>query len=341
MKLLIVTQAVDINNPVLGFFHRWIEEFAKKFEFVTVICLEKGEYELPNNVKVLSLGKEEGKSRIKYLYRFYKYIWQERKNYDAVFVHMNPEYVCLGGMVWRFLSKKIGLWYTHKNVDFKLRIAEKLTDFIFTASKESMRLNSPKRIVTGHGIDTDFFNISSGKKNNSSIKKILTVGRITESKNILLMLQAILLVKENIVFTIVGAPHTSADYSYIKELEKFIDINELKDKVFFIGPKKSSDIKKYLEDTDIFLNASNTGSLDKAVLEAMSMNVDIIVSNQAFSDIIPSQYVSCDMFSFASKISEVCSQKTTIRKYRDIIICYHNIGVLIEKLSKLYNGTNE
>jgi hypothetical protein len=60
MKLLIITQKVDINDPILGFFHRWIEEFAKHCEKITVICLYKGTYNLPNNVKVLSLGKEEG-----------------------------------------------------------------------------------------------------------------------------------------------------------------------------------------------------------------------------------------------------------------------------------------
>ena len=71
MKLLIITQKVDINDPVLGFFHRWLEEFAKHYEFVTVICLEKGEHRLPENVKVLSLGKEKLKienSKFLFLY---------------------------------------------------------------------------------------------------------------------------------------------------------------------------------------------------------------------------------------------------------------------------------
>ena len=90
MKLLIITQKVDINDDVLGFFHRWLEEFAKHCEKITVICLEMGEYKLPENVKVLSLGKEDRVSKLKYIWRFYKYIWQEQKNYDKVFVHMNP-----------------------------------------------------------------------------------------------------------------------------------------------------------------------------------------------------------------------------------------------------------
>ena len=59
MRLLILTQKVDINDNNLGFFHRWIEEFARHCESVIVVCLQKGEYHLPPNVKILSLGKEK------------------------------------------------------------------------------------------------------------------------------------------------------------------------------------------------------------------------------------------------------------------------------------------
>jgi len=58
MKPLILTQKIDINDDVLGFFHNWIKEFAKHCESVVVVCLRKGEYDLPENVKILSLGKE-------------------------------------------------------------------------------------------------------------------------------------------------------------------------------------------------------------------------------------------------------------------------------------------
>ena len=58
MRLLIVTQVVDQNDSVLGFFHRWIEEFAKNCEKVHVICLKESVHNLPENVAVHSLGKE-------------------------------------------------------------------------------------------------------------------------------------------------------------------------------------------------------------------------------------------------------------------------------------------
>ena len=59
MKLLILTQKVDKNDDVLGFMHGWIAEFAKHCEKVTVIALGVGEFDLPRNVTVLSLGKDK------------------------------------------------------------------------------------------------------------------------------------------------------------------------------------------------------------------------------------------------------------------------------------------
>ena len=74
MKLLILTQKLDNTDDDLGFFHEWIEEFTEQCEQVTVICLFKGDYNFPDNVKILSLGKEGGVSRIKYLFRFYAFV---------------------------------------------------------------------------------------------------------------------------------------------------------------------------------------------------------------------------------------------------------------------------
>lgn len=79
MKLLICTQTVDREDPVLGFFCSWIAEFAKRCEKVTVICLKEGAHTLPNNVVIYSLGKERGAtSRLKYATRFWKLIRRER-----------------------------------------------------------------------------------------------------------------------------------------------------------------------------------------------------------------------------------------------------------------------
>ncbi len=163
MKFLILTQKVDRNDPILGFFHRWIEEFVKRCERVIIICLEEGEYNLSQNVKVFSLGKEGSHSRAKYLWNFYKYLWQERKNYDAVFVHLNQEYVLLGGILWLLLGKKVFMWRNHHMGNFLTDLAGLFCSKIFCTSKYSYTAKHKKTVLMPVGIDTDkiFREISS------------------------------------------------------------------------------------------------------------------------------------------------------------------------------------
>ncbi|MBI1998848.1 MAG: glycosyltransferase family 4 protein [Parcubacteria group bacterium] len=177
MRLLIVTQKVDRDDDLLGFFHQWICEFAKHCELVTVICLEEGTHNLPANVRVLSLGKEHcGKleerpflaeqgaalrkfstARIKYLLNFYKYVWSERRNYDSVFVHMNTEYMVLAGWLWRLMGKKIALWHVHFETNWRLRLAGLFAHTIFTTTLDGCRMWRKKVRAIGHGIDVARF----------------------------------------------------------------------------------------------------------------------------------------------------------------------------------------
>ena len=57
--------------------------------------LRKGEFNLPSNVRVLSLGKDRG-WKIKATFYFYIFTFYSTKDYDAVFVHMNPIWVVWG-----------------------------------------------------------------------------------------------------------------------------------------------------------------------------------------------------------------------------------------------------
>ncbi len=319
MKLLICTQKVDKNDPILGFFHRWIEEFATQCESIIVICLEKGEYTLPENVQVLSLGKEGGVSRLKYIYNFYRYIWKERKKYDSIFVHMNQVYVILGGLLWRILGKKISIWYTHKSVTFSLRVAEGFVDTIFTASKKSFRLKSKKVMVVGHGIDTSLF--SPEKYSNRKDDTILTVGRISESKQIIKMLD-ILKDYPSFKLVIVGSPVTKEDFIYRDRFLNEVEQRELNNQVEIVGDVPQGELPPFYAKAKVFINLSVTGSLDKAVLEALSMNVPVYTTNEAFND---TEYPVNHSF------TEALNSKKETRSY---IVELHSLQKLIQLLSK-------
>lgn len=285
MRLLIVTQTVDAGDSDLGFFVRWIEEFARQCEQMEVICLCEGAHALPANVHVHSLGKTEDSTqrtanRIRYVWRFYALIWKLRHDYDTVFVHMNPEYVILGGAFWRLWRKRIALWYTHKNVDLKLRISEKLAHIVFTASKESFRLASRKVRVMGHGIDTDFF---SPDPSVSRGGHLLSVGRLMPSKRHDLAIRYV--VQEGKELRIAGE---GPERERLEALTR-----ELGVQVRFLGGMSQAQLRDEYRKAAFLIHTSETGSLDKVVLEALACGLPVHTNDPALKALqdVPPAYV--------------------------------------------------
>ncbi len=333
MRLLIITQKVDSNDSVLGFMVDWIKEFSKYCQKLTVICLQKGEYNFPANVKILSLGKEIAQSKIKYIINFYKYIWQERKNYDIVFTHMNPEYIVLGGLLWKIWGKKIALWYTHKRVDLKLRLAEKLANIVFTASAKSFRLKSKKINIMGHGINTELF-IPALEPVKEKI--ILNVDRISPTKNQLVMIKIFKDIKEKIgdcQLYLVGAPVREADENYFNTLKEYVKNNNLIKQVKFFGAIANKNTPDLYRQAKVSVNFSATGSLDKTILEAMACDLPVVTTNEAFKHIVPAENYSQDFMNAKEKIIYFLQQDNR-QNYRDIIIRDHSLNNLIANIIK-------
>ncbi|MHB8651690.1 MAG: glycosyltransferase family 4 protein [Minisyncoccota bacterium] len=296
MNLLILTQKVDRMDPVLGFFHRWIEEFAKHCEQVTVIALGVGEYELPKNVRVFSLGKSsqglpvpggEQLQKIRYVARFYRLMWRERKNYDGVFVHMNQVYVLLGGIFWKIVYKPVGFWYVHRAKTFSLWIAEKFVDVIFTSLKNSFTLVTKKSIYLGHGVD-----IVTSIRPHEYLKKrkgnaLLCVGRITPIKDQKTIIRACGILARggiDVMCTFVGGIAASGDGTYFSELHDLTKKEGIEEKVFFKGSMPQRELPAYYWQSGIHINACPTGGLDKVVIEGMLGGAIPVVANEAFRD---------------------------------------------------------
>lgn len=286
MRLLITTQKLDKYDPILGFFHSWVAEFAKHCESVHVICLFKGEYDLPDNVHVFSLGKEEKQSRFQYLIHFYWFIIHERKKYDAVFVHMNQIYVVLAGFLWKMFGKKIGLWYTHRAIHWTLRVATYFADHIFTASKEGFNIATPKLHIIGHGIDIEQFK-NSGSHSRKTLE-ILSVSRVTRIKNLDTLVRAVaLLAKEGmkVKCTIVGPQVTPDDARYFGELQTLIKTEGIEKNVSFIGGVPNEKVRDYYWKSDINVNLAPTGGVDKVIIEGIAGGVMPLASNTAFVEV--------------------------------------------------------
>ena len=287
MRLLICTQAVDRNDSALGFFHAWLENFAKECESVTVICLRKGKYSLPKNVEIISLGERH---RILRAFEVCTIAWGRRTEYDAVFVHMNPEYVVAAGWLWRLRGKRIGLWYVHNGLTTLLRIAHSFSNVIFTVSNETFPIQSSKVRITGHGIDTDLFKPISAVDNFVGTSfRVVTTGRIAARKNTRKLIEAVLTFAQkhtNVVFDVYGEAVTKEEKKYADELKTWLPSSNTEKIVTLKGGVTHDQVPAALAGASVFVNMGETGGVDKAVLEAMACGIPVISTSSVHKPLL-------------------------------------------------------
>lgn len=351
MKLLIATQVVDRNDDVLGAFHQWIRRFAEVFESIEVICLRKGAIELPPNVRVHSLGKEEKRSRLQYVRRFYRYAFGLRKDYDAVFVHMNPEYVVLMGLFWRLMGKTVFMWYAHKKGSFLRTIALMFLDRVVSVSKESFVDNASRKfIAVGHGIDPDAYRC--GAPTTTGRKVILSVGRLSPVKEYDLLIDAVALLKRrrpqtDFLVRLIGGPANPEDAVYEGNLKRKIAALGLDEAFTFVGPMPNKDILPELCGASAFVSMQKIGGAGKSFLEAMACGVPTVVSTPVFNDDLgewlPYLYYDWTPEDFAAKLDACLSLSDADRArmsaaLRDIVVQKHNLKNLVRRLKDEYES---
>jgi len=282
VKLLFLTQTVDAGDAVLGFVPRWLAGFARQCEKVRVIALEAGDLSnLPENVSVRVVGRK-GRLRRWLRYRGYLAEALEQDGFDHVLAHMVPRYVLLARGPAARARVPLFLWYTHGTVDRRLALAVRQVEKVFTASPESLRIDTGKRIVTGHGIDLAHF--VQREEQNSARPRLLSVGRLTAAKDPFTVLAALALLVErgrDLALDWVGGAMTAADVELGKDVAQRVRELGLGERVRFAGPIPYRDVPQWYAGSTLVVNASLTGSLDKVVLEAMASGRPPISCNEA------------------------------------------------------------
>lgn len=327
MKLCIVTQKVDATDPILGFFHGWLEEFAAQCEEVHVVGQLVGQHNLPPNVYVYSLGKESGLSTWRQIIRYWSLLFKLQNTCDAVLVHMVPIWLVLA--LWCKLP--MYLWYEARGTRWPLRVALWRAKKVFSASAHGMPLATEKSILVGHGIHTQVFVPGSTKE----AAHIVTVGRITKSKRLEVLLQAFLALPEQYRLSIVGMPIISDDRIYKEKIDSLLQEANATKRVT-IGPLQQSAIIPLLQRAQVFVHASET-SLDKAVLEAMACGCPVVSSAAAVQPLLSKPCQASDAASLANAIQHVCNLPAAeyaalAQQQRSVIEAEHNLQKLVARL---------
>lgn len=354
---------MDRDDPALGFFVSWVREFSKHFEQITVICLSAGAYDVPEHVRVFSLGKENSiqhpvsgivhKRRIpffrfftraRYSMRFLQYIWRMRHEYDAVLVHMNAEYALLGGLFWLVYNKQCALWYNHAFKFWKARAAIPLMRRIFFTSDQSAMAGNPKARRMPVGIDTDLFR----KRDFGPVRprSILSLGRISAVKRIHAMLDGLIALRvAGVAFSahIYGkTPHEEAAYgrAVVAQSQPLTDAGVL---VWHEGVPHTEAPRLFNTHT-LFVNHCQAGSFDKTILEAMASESLVLISNPVLQGVLPPEcfFAEDDIGDFAAKAAYMLEHSEALQekfgaKLREYVVREHTLEALARELRKEFD----
>jgi glycosyltransferase involved in cell wall biosynthesis len=180
-------------------------------------------------------------------------------------------------------------WYCHGATSFTLRLAHKAADRVVTCSPEGFRLLSSKVRIIGHGIDTDIFR-PVGKQHASAQFRLLTVGRLSPVKHCDVLIRAVQELVSggdgDLRYTLVGGLERSDPAGYEAYLRQLVQECRLDAVVTFSGAVPFHAVPPLYQEAELFLHASTTGSMDKAVLEAMSSGCPVLTSSPAFKNIL-------------------------------------------------------
>ncbi len=349
MKLVFVTQVYDRENAVLGFVPEWVAGLARHADRVMVLALEVGDLgELPSNVEVRCIGRKGYVAR--YLrYRGFLRSAFAKSGYDALLAHMVPRYASLADGIVRKNGARNFLWYTHRGVDARLLRAVSVVDKVFTASDESLRVDTPKKVVTGHGIHVEHF---EGKRNREerSDPRLLAVGRLAPSKDALTTLRAVAeLHSRGIDASLhwIGAGLVDADASYARGVLRECEELGLTQHVEWMGSVPYRKIAGHFLEADIMVSTSQTGSVDKVVLEAMASRLPFVASGEAYAPLVTSlgeraadlAFPEGDAIALADRVQKLWEQGRVERdslgqRLRDIVVRDHDVDDLMGRLVK-------
>lgn len=327
-KLLFITQKIHQNDDDLAFVILWIKEFIRQGADVKVICLQKGDFD--ESFPVFSLGKEKGLGKIKRIMNFYKYIFS--LDYNRVFVHMNPEYVTLGGWYWFLKGIPIYLWYTHYTMHIHLWLTGLLSKRMFAATTQSLPQyeGNQKKVVTGHGLDIDYWlqgqSIDSVQ---SAEENLISVHRLCRSKRLELAIRALKYLPDKYNLTVFGRP---VELDYYQELQALVKELDLESRVKFMGPVPMDELKSIYPNYKLMVNMAPE-TIDKTVLEGMLFGLyPITTAGNSKAVGLPIYPEQDDPQVIADFILGGAWKRYSRYDLQEIVKMKHSLKVLISKL---------
>lgn len=269
MKLVVVTQRVDPDDPALGATVSMLRALAERVDELVVLTLVAREAGLPANVRVKTFAASTQALRGA---RFVAALAPElRRRPVAVLAHMSPIYAVLAAPLARPLRIPLLLWFTHWRSSKLLHAAERVSTAVLTVDRRSFPLESAKVHAIGHGIDVAAIPCV---EQSSGPLHLLALGRTSAAKGLGTLVEAVKLV-DGVELELRGPSLTDEERAYRASLGHHVE-----------DPVPRTQIAEVYARAGALVNNMRSGALDKVVFEAAASCLPVLVSNPGFDSLV-------------------------------------------------------
>lgn len=291
LRLLVIVYALDEDHPVLAWQCSVVQQLALKVDRLVVLAEKTGRVPaFPENVRVIELpGKVLGIPRrlgARVLSNRFVFRLCRSEGINCALVHMAHRWAYALYPVFRLLGIPVTTWYAHGTVNTSLRLAVAASKRVLTSSPEGCRVASDKVRCIGQAIDTDYF----APEKTQSTDRVIYVGRISSRKRIDSIYEVARHVAETepriTGFDVIGAPVVVDDIAHCNSIQARAWHDGLEGYFRFQGAVPQRYVSRFYRRAFLHLNLSQTGSLDKTVLEALACGCPVLTTNPPFKSLL-------------------------------------------------------
>jgi glycosyltransferase involved in cell wall biosynthesis len=283
VKLIVITQRVDPDDPALGATVPMLRALAARVDELVVLTLVSRPADLPANVRVRTIAAPVQVLRGARLAAALAV--EIRTRPAAVLAHMAPIYAVLSAPLARPLGVPVLLWFTHWRRSRLLEVAERLSTRVLSVERSSFPLPSRKVIAVGHGIDVGA--VTPAARAEDGVLRLLALGRTSPAKGLRSIVEAAALLGELPVSVEIRGPSlTAEELDERHSLERLVVARGLGDRVSIEEPVARRAIAGVYAGADVLVNNMRSGALDKVVYEAAGAALPTVVASPGFDPLV-------------------------------------------------------
>jgi glycosyltransferase involved in cell wall biosynthesis len=205
---------------------------------------------------------------------------------------------------------------------------------LFAATAQSMPMYAAdsKRVITGHGVQVDFWDAEG----NASVQKraateLVSVHRLCRSKRLDIVINALALLPSPYTLTVYGR---DVEKDYVLELHELIALKKLENRVTFKGPVPMAALRQIYPQYGSMVNMAFE-TIDKTMLEGMVCGV-YPVTTKRNAEAIGLPYAPLDDTpqAVANFIAHMHEHTLPPAELKRIVVEHHSLSALVKKMTE-------